>query len=174
MPANASSALGKAREPKRSQVLLSSGGRFHRVFLWLGDTVATVTHIYERLFLRCPYVRARDYLQEALQTAGNGMLVRYERGNDPLHFDEPWIVFWGPAGAGPYPDFVGELTVRADENYRSAVLELSGEYAPPFGGLGGAFDVVIGTKIGSSTARTLLRKIGNAIEDLYRASTMPA
>lgn len=148
-----------------------------------------MTHIYERLFLRCPYVRAREYLREALEAAADGksvqtlpltapltfvpgtleknVLVRYERGSDPLHFDEPWNVYWTPEGGGPYPDFSGELTVRADESYRGALLELTGDYAPPFGAVGRAFDMVIGAKIASSTAKSLLRQIGDSMESRY-------
>lgn len=150
-----------------------------------------MTHIYERLFLRCPYVRAREYLREALEAAVDGksvqtlpltaplafvpgtleknVLVRYERGSDPLHFDEPWNVCWTPEGGGPYPDFAGELTVRADESYRGAVLELTGDYAPPFGAVGRAFDMVIGSRIASSTAKALLQKIAASMEERYHS-----
>jgi hypothetical protein len=150
-----------------------------------------VTHIYERLFLKCPYVRAREYLHEALQAAAHGktpqtlpltaplaaapatlekrVLVRYERGRDPLHFDEPWNVYWTPEGGGPYPDFSGQLTVRADESYRAAILELTGDYAPPFGAFGRAFDMVVGTKIASATAKELLREIALRMEERYES-----
>lgn len=149
-----------------------------------------MTHIYERLFLRCPYVRAREFLREALEAAADGntvqtlplsaplafvpgtleknVLVRYERGRDPLHFDEPWNVYWKPEGGGPYPEFAGELTVRADESYRGAVLELSGDYAPPFGAFGRAFDMVIGARIAASTAKSLLQHIAISMEQRYR------
>lgn len=148
-----------------------------------------MTHIYERLFLKCPYVRAREYLREALEAAADGkgmqtlpltaplafvpgtleknVLVRYERGRDPLHFDEPWNVYWTPEGGGPYPDFSGEMTVRADETYRGAVLELHGDYVPPFGAVGRAFDIVLGQKIASSTAKALLRAIADKMEQRY-------
>ncbi len=150
-----------------------------------------MTHIYERIFLKCPYVRAREYLRESLEAAAQGkdvqslpltaplaflpgaleknVLVRYERGHDPLHFDEPWKVFWTPEGGGPFPDFGGELTVRADENYRGAVLELCGEYAPPFGPVGRAFDMVLGARIASATAKELLRQIAEKMEERYRS-----
>lgn len=150
-----------------------------------------MTHIYERHFLRCPYVRAREYLREALQNAADGksvqslplrvplplvpggtlqksVLVRYERGKDPLHFDEPWNVYWTPEGGGPYPDFSGELAVRADESYRTAVLEISGDYAPPLGAMGRAFDMVLGAKIASSTAKLLLQQIAAPMEERYQ------
>lgn len=149
-----------------------------------------MTHVYERIFLKCPYVRAREYLRDSLETASQehstqilpltaplafvpgtlekNVLVRYERGQDPMHFDEPWKVFWSPEGGGPYPDFAGELTVRADESYKGAVLELHGDYAPPLGTVGKAFDMVIGARIASSTARALLNHIGSAMEERYR------
>jgi hypothetical protein len=148
-----------------------------------------VTHIYERLFLKCPYVRAREYLRQALESAADrkqvqtlpltaplkfvpgalekNVLVRYERGADPLHFDEPWQVAWTPDGGGPYPDFAGEMTVRADENYNGAVLELAGDYAPPFGAVGRAFDIVLGQRIAAATAQSLLRSIADGMESRF-------
>lgn len=149
-----------------------------------------MTHVFERLVLHCPYVRAREYLRESLESAAdNGtvqtlpltatlrfvpgaleknVLVRYERSRDPLHFDEPWQVSWTPENGGPYPDFSGELTVRADDTYQGAVLELSGDYAPPLGAPGKAFDMVLGARIASSTARGLLQSIGARMEERYR------
>lgn len=149
-----------------------------------------MTSIYERYFVKCPYVRAREYLQESLQNAVDqkdpqilplaapltlvpgalekNVLVRYERATDPMHFDDPWHVHWTPEGGGPYPDFNGQLTVRADESYRSAVLELRGEYLPPLGAVGRAFDLVAGSKIAARTARTLLARIASAMEDRYQ------
>jgi hypothetical protein len=142
-----------------------------------------VTHVYERLFLKCPYVRAREYLRDDLDAVAGplvapltfvsgalekNVLVRYERGRDPLHFDEPWNVYWTPEGGGPYPDFSGQLTVRAHESYRGAVLELQGDYVPPFGAVGRAFDMVVGAKIAAATARTLLQHIGISMEERYR------
>lgn len=149
-----------------------------------------MTHVYERIFLKCPYVRAREYLRESLEAAADehatqvlplaapltfvpgtlekNVLVRYERGRDPMHFDEPWSVYWTPEGGGPYPDFAGEITVRADESYSDAVLELHGDYAPPLGAVGKAFDMVIGARIAASTARRLLSEIGGAMERRYQ------
>jgi hypothetical protein len=142
-----------------------------------------VTHIYERLFLNCPYVRAREYLREELEAADRKatqkathsltftvppVLVRYERGRDPLHFDEPWNVYWTPEHGGPYPDFSGEMTVRANETYRGAMLEISGDYSPPFGAVGRAFDMAAGAKMASATARALLGEIAERLEERYR------
>lgn len=126
-----------------------------------------MTQIYERLLLRCPYVHARDFLGEALESAAlifeERMLVQYERGSDPLHFHEPWKVNW--------PEFTGELAVRANEMYQGAVLELQGEYAPPFGAADHAFDMITGTKNAAITARSLLERIASSMEDRYLDET---
>lgn len=142
-----------------------------------------VTHVYERHTTKCPYVRAREYLHGALEgvvksqrtttlslKAGaleKPVLVSYERGEDPMRFDEPWRVHWTPEGGGPYPDFDGELTVRADESYRSAILELRGGYVPPLGTFGQAFDLLVGSRIAAATARTLLQQIARLMEARY-------
>lgn len=97
------------------------------------------------------------------------VLVSYDRGQDPLKFDEPWLVHWTPEDGGPYPDFDGALTVRADESYRRAILELRGEYRPPLGTFGQAFDLVIGAKIAAGTARVLLGEIGEVMEEQFQA-----
>lgn len=91
------------------------------------------------------------------------VLVRYEPGRDPLQFDELWNVYWTPAG-GPYPDFAGQLTVRADENFRGAVLELTGDYAPPLDVMGQTLDMVSAAKIASGTAKELLAQIARYLE----------
>jgi hypothetical protein len=138
-----------------------------------------VTHIYERLFLNCPYARAREYLRAELTSSADrkavhslpftipSVLVRYERGRDPLHFDEPWNVYWTPEHGGPYPDFAGEITVRADETYSGAILEISGDYSPPFGAFARTFDMVAGAKMASATARALIGKIAERLEERY-------
>jgi hypothetical protein len=95
------------------------------------------------------------------------VLVSYRKAIDPMHFDEPWDVHWTPEGGGPYPDFDGALTVRADENYTSAILELHGAYTPPLGAAGEVFDAVIGSKIASITAQTLLAQIAREVEERY-------
>jgi hypothetical protein len=85
-----------------------------------------------------------------------------------MHFDEPWHIHWKPQ-AGPYPEFDGELTVRADETYESARLELTGSYRPPGGALGAAFDWAAGSRIASATAGALLARLGDEMKSRYEA-----
>ena len=74
---------------------------------------------------------------------------------------------WEARGGGPYPSFEGSLTVRADEDYTGAVLELAGEYDPPLGAAGKAFDAVLGQRIAALTATEFLRTIGRQMETQY-------
>ncbi|MBV8639321.1 MAG: hypothetical protein JO322_14675 [Candidatus Eremiobacteraeota bacterium] len=150
--------------------------------------------LFHRRYLACPYDRARYILAETLQDLaesgrpvvqrlrvqfpsadGDGasvekdVIVTYGVGNDPLHFDQPWAVHWMPANGGPFPEFDGTLTVRADEDYTTCALELRGNYEPPLGIPGALFDTVLGSRIASATAREFLKEIGTRIETRYRA-----
>jgi hypothetical protein len=149
-----------------------------------------MTHLHEHRFLKCPYSRARTYLRDALESIAQNrdpqkltlrvpfragdlglkkdVIVTYSPANDPMHFDEPWHVRWKPDGGGPYPEFEGELTIRADEDYPTSILELTGAYTAPLGIAGAAFDAVAGSKIAAATAQDLLRTIGEAMERRYR------
>ncbi|HEY9085854.1 MAG TPA: hypothetical protein VIN40_07995 [Candidatus Tyrphobacter sp.] len=146
-----------------------------------------MAELIESVFVDCPYHRARGYLAagvgERVQS-GNTMTLRaplagvdvkkdvvvtFSPGIDPMHMDQPWQVHWTPEGGGPYPDFDGALTVRADEDYTTSILELKGEYRPPGGALGQAFNAVVGSRIAALTAQSLLKSIGDDFERRYHA-----
>jgi len=147
-----------------------------------------MSELLERRVVHCPYHLARQYLQDDLASrvasgesgplsltlaVPGGELVKqvvvtYDRAADPMHFDQPWRVHWKPQ-AGPYPDFDGELTVRADETYESSLLELKGSYRPPGGTLGAAFDWAVGARIAGATAQALLERVGDEMEARYRS-----
>ncbi|MDP9018190.1 MAG: hypothetical protein M3N19_07705 [Candidatus Eremiobacteraeota bacterium] len=150
-----------------------------------------MTHLHQHLFLKCPYSRAKGYLRDALagaaethekqaltlrvplgQGVGGGALHKdvvatYTPGADPMHFDQPWKIHWTPADGGPYPDFDGELTIRADEDYPTSILELTGQYKPPMGVAGALFDAVAGSRLAEATAQELLKRIGRSMEMQY-------
>jgi len=142
--------------------------------------------LLQRRYVRCPYQRARAYLEEALsELAATGvpklvklqlpftiedqggfekdMLFTFGTGVDPLHFDQPWTVRWAAQGPGSYPDFDGTLTVRADDDFRSSVLELLGMYQTA----GEPFDAVADFRLASATAREFLRTIACDYEGRY-------
>lgn len=149
-----------------------------------------MTTISEALRVECPYVRARQYLQDALFAAAQTcaaqplilatplpvghvelekrVQVRYAAVTDPMHFDEPSHIGWDPESGGIYPSFSGVLTVRADEDYDSAILELTGSYAAPLGTAGMLFDKALGKKIAGSTVQTLLAKIAAGMTARYQ------
>lgn len=148
-----------------------------------------MTKIRETLHIRCPYGRAKDFLKEELgPLAGSHkhvvrtlrvpfrerevtapVLMNYSAALDPMGFDEPWTIQWSPKESNLYPSFSGSLCIRADENWETAVLELSGEYEPPLGVAGAAFDAVIGKRIAEVTAITLLGEIAKSMEKRYDA-----
>ena len=136
----------------------------------------------------CPYHLARQFMADELRKpldkpgvmkvrvslggidVAKDVLATVTEGSDPMHFDQPWKVHWSPIGGGPYPDFDGEITVRADEDYKTCLLELQGEYRPPGGALGGAFDAVVGNKIAAATARELLEQIARDLVSRYQSN----
>lgn len=143
-----------------------------------------MSNLLQRHVVPCPYGRGRAYLEKSLSALAESgapqrirlraaplekdVLVTYTASEDPMHFDQPWIIRWTPAGGGPYPDFAGTLTVRADEDYTTCVLELRGEYVPPGGVAGAAFDAVVGSRVASATAREFLRALGAQIEAEFK------
>jgi hypothetical protein len=145
-----------------------------------------MSQILERRFVACPYNLAQGYLAQkigskisspgplALTLSVPGaelvkeVVVSYGAAVDPMHFDEPWAIHWQPK-AGLYPEFDGELTVRADETYASSQLELRGSYRPPGGVVGAAFDAALGNRIARATAQALLEHLGAEMEARYAA-----
>ena len=148
-----------------------------------------MSELFECRDLRCPYHLAQGYLTESLKKlAATGrptvitlsvppaagvalkkdVAVTFAPGTDPMHFDQPWRVHWTPEGGGPYPDFDGELTVRAAEDYTTATLELRGTYKPPGGVAGQAFDWIAGSHLASATAQQLLAELAGEMEQRYR------
>ena len=149
-----------------------------------------MTNITERHFVPCPYGLAKSFLASELFPTDGGQLewilhvapptpkgielskdvdVFVSRAIDPMHFDEPWHVTWTPHGGGPYPTFSGTLTVRADEDWNVSALELKGSYEPPLGPAGKAFDLILGARLATLTAKALLARIGDRLLAHYRA-----
>ena len=148
-----------------------------------------MTNLFQRRFLPCPYGLAQKYLRGELAgdspewqlhvtAPKSGIRLPFDLSKavdvtvraaaDPMHFDRPWQVTWAPHGGGPYPTFDGTLTVRADENWDVAALELSGTYDPPMGIAGKVFDAVVGARLAAATAKELLAHLGRSIEERYR------
>lgn len=145
-----------------------------------------MSELLERRVVLCPYNLAQGYLARIVGARAGApgpltltlslpgaelvkeVIVTYDAAVDPMHFDQPWHIHWKPK-AGPYPEFDGELTVRADETYASCRLELKGSYRPPGSAAGAAFDRVVGNRIAQATAQGLLERIGAELEARYAA-----
>ncbi|MBV8364134.1 MAG: hypothetical protein JO193_06165 [Candidatus Eremiobacteraeota bacterium] len=64
------------------------------------------------------------------------------------------------------PRFAGVLHAERSEGAHSTLI-LEGTYNPPFGAVGAAFDAVLGQRIASATANSLLEDIKTFIEESY-------
>lgn len=146
-----------------------------------------MSELLEAHIVRCPYHLAQRYLADSVSSRAKsgehslltltapgpgvelakGVIASFGSALDPMHFDQPWRIHWKPQ-SGLYPEFEGELTVRADETYETSRLELRGSYRPPGGIAGAAFDLVAGGRIASATAQALLRRIGDEMEARYQ------
>ncbi len=150
--------------------------------------------IEERQYADCSFGRAQDYLYRYIASlpkddagkpilhlsvqasdlklpgdtkVGKDVIAQFSRVEDERHLE--WIseVRWAPKGGGPYPTFDGSIRIQADENYGSCTLILKGTYEPPLGALGQIFDAALGRRIAKATARTLLRELADAVEQLW-------
>ena len=75
---------------------------------------------------------------------------------------------WHPV-SGPYPSFTGTLLARRGDGH-SCRLEIEGEYTPPGGIAGAAFDAVLGRGIAVEGVLDLLKRLQTAFEGLRAAS----
>ncbi|HKE36704.1 MAG TPA: hypothetical protein VKB39_04690 [Candidatus Baltobacteraceae bacterium] len=146
-----------------------------------------MSKLSESIVVKCPYHLAQQFVADALRKplgepgvmtvrvplagidVSKDVVATVKEGADPMHFDQPWKVHWTPLDGGPYPDFDGEITVRADEDYTTCLLEVTGDYRPPGGVLGQAFDALAGHKIAAATATALLEQIAAIIVARYQS-----
>lgn len=150
-----------------------------------------MTHLNRDRSLRCPYVRAVAYFDRFLlrlpsSERGQGRDLRlrvplhvlglpgelaldrdvvatFEPLADPKGLQHGVSIGWTPAGDPSFPTFRGTLQIAA-ATPKSSVLALEGDYEPPLGALGKAFDAAIGRRIAESTADELLKTICEKIE----------
>jgi hypothetical protein len=79
---------------------------------------------------------------------------------------------WEPEGNGPFPAFEGTLSVEADDDYDGFEIVLRGSYEPPFGLAGKTFDAAVGKQIARATARELLERIRDFVEEAYQETEL--
>lgn len=149
----------------------------------------SITHVFQHIDLDCPFRWAQPYFERALSNGRHPQAVRlravlfkdgplpialsgdalvtYAPAQNPLRLYPCWTVSWKPAADGPYPDFEGTLTLRGSSEADTSILEISGDYQPPLGVAGRAFDAALGSRIASATARDLLEDFAAGAESSY-------
>lgn len=73
-------------------------------------------------------------------------------------------IHWDVDGSVAFPEFDGTLVAWGEDDPDGSYVEINGEYKPPLGGVGEAFDDAFGHKIAESTAREFLNDLKRAIE----------
>jgi hypothetical protein len=117
-------------------------------------------HLALRVPLQVPGLKTALSLQRSVRAT----VTRIRSASDS---SDTLAVIWEALGGGPFPRFEGTIAVKGDEDYNSFRLVLAGTYAPPLGVAGGAFDAVIGRWLAIGTARDLLGRIRDSIENSY-------
>jgi hypothetical protein len=79
---------------------------------------------------------------------------------------------WRPVGTELLPAFKGLLRFERDANYPCTWIMLQGDYDPPLGRAGKAFDAVAGERIARSTVRALLDDLRAALDGAMRSREM--
>lgn len=142
-------------------------------------------HFEKRITIKCPLGQAAKRLDRFMKKHGSPsgdvlkLTLRFDRiernviatvqqlrriGDMEPHYS----IQWAPEKPGPFPLFVGELSVGGEDDYDSFTLSLKGAYDAPLGALGDAFDFVAGKEIANVTARNLLQDIRIFVENDYR------
>lgn len=150
--------------------------------------MATPGTVHAERIADCPFSIAQEYAEEHLRDAEGGghdadlyagpfrRRVTFSFGTrsdstEPGRAHDEIMLTWR-GGTRWLPDFKGTLRMRiASPN---TLLLLDGHYIPPGGSLGALFDFLIGNRIATNTADTLLGAIAQALTDreaAWRAKT---
>lgn len=150
-----------------------------------------MTEVFGKITVDAPYSVAMDAILRRLRTRKNTLALvvpfrklgvgtnlgverdvivafvpmRGAKGAQQLHDEIEFT--WEPAGGGPFPAFCGSLRMHPEGSRTELVL--SGEYQPPGGKLGEAFDAVIGKRVAEATAQTLLERLKDDLESDFAA-----
>ena len=131
-----------------------------------------MSHIFEYTTVECPFDQVPERLQAHVQRSEGRIPLRVKLGELRLERDVDFRiatkpgypgyrlldVSWEPKDGGPYPRFAGTLSV-AEDAYGWSRIEIDGQYRPPFGVAGAAFDAAVGHQIAQNTASGLLDEL---------------
>jgi hypothetical protein len=152
-----------------------------------------VSKIYQAIYVDCPPQRAQAYLLSHFENSrrrhGRAMVpltatlgsksgahVTVERNATATFAPSTNVggleyqvqIEWTPATNEPLPKFDGTFRVQWDEEYGRSRLVLEGEYEPPLGIVGRAFDATVGRRVAQNTVESLLETLRLEIESAYR------
>ncbi|MGR4064744.1 MAG: hypothetical protein ACLQPV_04775 [Vulcanimicrobiaceae bacterium] len=88
-------------------------------------------------------------------------------GSDSTRHHDALSLAWDPAPGLPLPSFSGHIQARP--HFAQTELRLKGEYKPPLGPVGEAFDAIAGYAIAAGTARALLSQVKRFVESRRKA-----
>ena len=134
-----------------------AAGHLARYFKARGNTDGDVARLSLRAEVPVPGSKETMRLE---RTAIATLVPRHAAGEMLPHY----AVTWAPEHPGPYPTFTGDLAIESGDDYHSFYLVLTGNYEPPLGAFGAAFDAVVGHRIAALSARNLLAMIADSIE----------
>lgn len=160
-----------------------------------GRKIATMGTVHERRSVEVPITRAPDYVERYIKdvsSTGKGRIVLsvkiplerlgfdrcievskavsvfFSPSSDHKCLNPLTSISWQPDGNGAFPDFTGTVGLEsADADGASCSLTLDGQYEPPLGLIGDAFDAIVGRHIARQTARTLLDEIAIMMETAH-------
>jgi hypothetical protein len=130
---------------------------FHEVGNREGDTLKLALHID----IAVPNVLAP-------LTLGRSVIATVSAHQLAGDMEPRYRLQWAPQTPGPFPLFAGELVVVGASDYNSFRLRITGNYEPPLGFVGKAFDMVLGKRIAEATTSNLLHRIRDSIELAFR------
>jgi hypothetical protein len=147
--------------------------------------------IQERVYIEAPYSQAADAFERRLGLGSGGSRAKCvltlafpilegrevarvvtataERLSN-ANYTSRYAISW-PAGATPRgiptPGFEGVIALSAGEDYGETTIQLDGQYDPPGGSVGRAFDVVVGRRIAHATIGALLSGVGEELRAVH-------
>ncbi|MGB8266374.1 MAG: hypothetical protein WCE44_08645 [Candidatus Velthaea sp.] len=150
-----------------------------------------VTQISEYDSVQCPFEHIREAIRAAFQTYSdeNGdahIPMRVSLGELKLEREvvaklspapgytgyEIFALHLAPTDAGPYPVFDGKLSATY-EGGGYCRIDIYGEYVPPLGLAGAAFDAAVGKRFGQASVRDFLALLKREVEAAALLSLKP-
>jgi hypothetical protein len=138
-----------------------------------------MTKVRAARYVECPFSAALEFAEKAARRR-DGLYVTpspplgervqvavttTDDSTDEARKHDALLIAWRAQTKGVFPDFHGVLTVRP--RHRGVSLRLDGQYEPPYGAAGKAFDLVAGRAIAIQTMRHFLNDLAADIEAEY-------